>query len=249
MTSSGAVLLVSHGSPEPQSNDQFLKFRDLMRAQQPQITIEGAFLEVTRPDFLGALQDLLAKGVTRVVVMPCFLFPGGHVSEDIPALIQKAVRNRSDATVVYGATFSEYPAAADILVEQIPAEILSGKTAQIILVAAGSIALANRETVERLTALIQERTGLHTTYGYLDQGEPLMETVLAQAVKGEAKSLVVLPCLLFQGVYMRKVERTVEGFSMSHPDVTVTVGSPFGLDPRLAEAVLQEAAKLLASAT
>jgi len=242
---SDTVLLVSHGSPEPEANEQFLKFRDMVRHRQPRVRVEGAFLERARPDFLEVLQDLLAEGVTNVAVMPCFLFPGGHVSEDIPALIQEVVRKRFGAQVHYGATLSEHPAVADILVEQIPADTLNETTARIILVAAGSIALANRETVERLVAEIQKRTGLSTSYGYLDQGEPLIDVALVHVAKEDTKRLVVLPCLLFRGVYLRSVQRTIERFHMSYPDIEVTLGEPFGLDPRLAVVVEQAALQLL----
>jgi len=241
-----AVVLVSHGSPEAEFNAAFLKVVDVVRDRRPEWRVEGGFLERARPAFADVLADVLAAGDTPVAVVPCFLFPGGHTEDDIPARIAEAKRRAPAADVRYGRTLAEHPDVAAILMDEIPAAALNEAKSVLVLVAAGSIAVHNREAVERLVAALRTQTGLSTRFGYLDQGEPLVTDVLAEAVRSRPPHLVVLPCLLFPGVYLRSVKRIVEGFRSSSTSMQIRVGAPFGEDPRLAAVIESEARRVLA---
>ncbi|MBI5440943.1 MAG: CbiX/SirB N-terminal domain-containing protein [Deltaproteobacteria bacterium] len=49
--------------------------------------VEVAFLQLSRPDLTEAVEECMGAGVTRIAVVPFFLFPGAHVLEDIPAAV------------------------------------------------------------------------------------------------------------------------------------------------------------------
>jgi sirohydrochlorin ferrochelatase len=112
-------------------------------------------------------------------------------------------------------------------------------------VAAGSIAIRNREAIERLAKPIRKATGLPVSFGYLDHGEPLIQDVLKIAAQERAGWLIVLPCLLFAGQYMRTLKRMVDGVRQASHATLLKLGEPFGLDPRMPAVVESLAARLL----
>lgn len=55
----------------------------------PGVEVTGAALQFNRPDLEEAVASLVRRGVSRVVIMPYFLFSGKHITEHIPELIEK----------------------------------------------------------------------------------------------------------------------------------------------------------------
>jgi len=245
MTDVPAVVLVSHGSPEAESNEQFLTLRDAVRARRPGWRVEAGVLERAHPSFADVLGGMVAERVGRIAVVPCFLFPGGHADDDLPAVIAEAASRRPGVDIRLGGTLSEQEIIADILLDQVPLEAMNSGKATIVLVAAGSVAVRNREAIERLVKTIRGKTGLSTRFGYLDHGEPLIGAVLAQAAAQSPGWLIVMPCLLFAGQYMRSLRRMVESVRKSSNASVFKLGEPFGLDPRMPAVVESLAVRLL----
>ncbi|MEK7767306.1 MAG: CbiX/SirB N-terminal domain-containing protein, partial [bacterium] len=201
MAEGSAVLLVSHGSPEKESNEQVLKLRDRLRAIRRGWRVEAAFLEREHPSFHDVLLDLLAEGISMIAVLPVFLFPGRHTSEDIPAEIADAHRKRPQAKIVLGPPLSEYVDLAEMLAAKIPPGAVATNPPRVILAAAGAVAIENRRTLEELVAKVQRRAGASARYAYLDHGEPLIEEVFREAAIEKPPAVVILPCILFPGMY------------------------------------------------
>lgn len=53
------------------------------------VEIVGGAMQFNHPDLEEAAELLITKGVKKIVVAPYFLFPGRHVMEDIPELIER----------------------------------------------------------------------------------------------------------------------------------------------------------------
>lgn len=240
-----AVVLVAHGSPEARANEEFLNLAAALQTRRPDWKVTAGFLERAKPDVLEMLRDALAAGGAPVVLLPCFLFPGGHTGEDLPRLVDQATRGTDGAVVKVGGTLGEHPALADILADQIPVDALNDAQAKLVLVAAGSVALANREALDRFAGVIRRKTGLGVRFAYLDQGEPQLDRVLTDLAAERAKQVVILPCLLFPGVYERTLGRIVDGFRMQRTGVNLRVGGLLGGDPRLAAILEAQAVELL----
>ncbi|MCV6606493.1 MAG: CbiX/SirB N-terminal domain-containing protein, partial [Porticoccaceae bacterium] len=92
---SNALIMISHGSPRAQANEEFLalvgRVRELVQAQYTQV--EGAFLGSTTPDIASAINDAIAKGASSISVLPYFLNSGVHVAKDVPAIIEQQQQN------------------------------------------------------------------------------------------------------------------------------------------------------------
>lgn len=237
--------LVAHGSPELQSNEEFLKLCAAVAARHPEWNVQGAFLERARPEFADVLGEMAAAGASPIAVIPYFLFPGGHADDDIPAVIE-AARRRNPATLIrYGRPLAEHRDVSEILIDDVPVDALHDPRSAIVLVAAGSVAAANRSALERLADAVRQRTGLSTRYGYLDLGDPPSADALSEVLKNRAPYVTVLPCLLFPGVFMRSLARLVDGFRASYEGVPIKLGRPFGADPRVLGVIESSIAELL----
>ena len=55
----------------------------------PGVEVIGAAFQFNHPTLEEAVESLAVRGVERIVIMPYFLFPGRHVTEHIPQLVEK----------------------------------------------------------------------------------------------------------------------------------------------------------------
>ena len=62
----------------------------------PGVEVIGAAFQFNHPTLEEAVESLVVRGVERIVIMPYFLFPGRHITEDIPQLVEKLKRIYSE---------------------------------------------------------------------------------------------------------------------------------------------------------
>ncbi len=55
----------------------------------PGVEVAGAALQFNHPTLEEAVESLAVRGVEWIVIMPYFLFPGRHITKDIPQLVEK----------------------------------------------------------------------------------------------------------------------------------------------------------------
>jgi sirohydrochlorin cobaltochelatase len=82
------IVLLAHGSPDPDWRKPLEEARDRLRARMPGRRVELAFLEHTEPSLGAAVAQISADGHTRAIVMAAFLSGGGnHIKKHVPALV------------------------------------------------------------------------------------------------------------------------------------------------------------------
>jgi sirohydrochlorin cobaltochelatase len=89
MSSSDALVLVAHGSPDPDWRRPLEQLHARLQAQLgPRVSL--AYL-AHAPSIEDAVASFAAAGHTRVVIVAALLSPGGrHVKQDIPAAVAQA---------------------------------------------------------------------------------------------------------------------------------------------------------------
>lgn len=86
------VLLVGHGTRDPEGVAGFLELAALVAERRPEWQVEPAFLEFAAPSIADGVAKLLAEGTPELlVVAPLLLFAAGHAKEDIPREVAAAV--------------------------------------------------------------------------------------------------------------------------------------------------------------
>ena len=86
-----ALLLVDHGSRRAASNEQLKAVAALVRERLGgQFEVAVAHMEIADPTIASAVEDLVGRGASQIVVVPYLLSPGRHSTEDIPRLARHA---------------------------------------------------------------------------------------------------------------------------------------------------------------
>ena len=62
--------------------------------------VATAFLELAEPSIPQAIDDAVKAGATRLTIMPYFLSAGRHVEEDVPAIINTAIKRYPHTDIV-----------------------------------------------------------------------------------------------------------------------------------------------------
>jgi len=84
------LLIVAHGSRREASNDEVRELVKAVRSQASHFeSVESAFLELSNPSIPDGLRKAVAEGHQRIIILPYFLSAGRHVTEHIPAEVQK----------------------------------------------------------------------------------------------------------------------------------------------------------------
>ena len=80
-----AVILLAHGARDAAWATPFEAVCARIRERAPEALVRLAFLELMAPTLEDAGAELVARGCTRIAVVPAFLGMGGHVRRDVPA--------------------------------------------------------------------------------------------------------------------------------------------------------------------
>lgn len=85
------IILLAHGSRDPQWTASFEQVRAAVERRLPEGPTVLAYLEHSLPDFVTAVDQLVARGTTLIEVVPLFLGAGGHVRNDVPQLVERVM--------------------------------------------------------------------------------------------------------------------------------------------------------------
>ncbi len=113
------ILVLAHGSREKKTEETLEQIITMVKKTLPEELIEIAFLQFSEKNLAAGLKALLAKGVTKIKVVPYFLFQGVHICQDIPNEIAEFLLDYPKVTVEMGKTLDADPRLAAILVDRI----------------------------------------------------------------------------------------------------------------------------------
>lgn len=82
------LILLAHGARDPRWREPFERLRERICAKRPELAVRLAFLELMAPDLLMAGEQLVAAGANALRVVPVFFGQGGHLRDDVPALVE-----------------------------------------------------------------------------------------------------------------------------------------------------------------
>src|SRR5688500_5365615 len=90
-----AIVLCDHGSRREEANLFLEELAELVRSRVPDVPVHVAHLEIAPPSIAAAIAACARDRAEEIVVVPCFLAPGRHVIDDVPRLVEEAVRASS----------------------------------------------------------------------------------------------------------------------------------------------------------
>ena len=109
------VVIVDHGSRVAASNVLLERFVEQFAADGPYGIVEPAHMELAEPSIRTAFGRCVERGARRVVVMPYFLSPGRHWSDDIPRLTAEAADEHPGVAYLVGAPLGLHPLVQGVI--------------------------------------------------------------------------------------------------------------------------------------
>jgi sirohydrochlorin cobaltochelatase len=111
-----AVILLDHGSREPEANAQLAEVAKLVAARLPGRRVACAHLTLAAPSLAEAATDCVRAGARAIVVVPVFLAAGRHVREDLPRLLAEVATAHPTVSFRLARALGADAALADLLV-------------------------------------------------------------------------------------------------------------------------------------
>ena len=112
------LVVFAHGSRVTAANDAVRAVAEEASRRAAMPVYRTAFLELADPTLAGAVEELAAKGVRRILVTPYFLTMGRHLTEDLPRLMASIRAAHPELHLEASLPLDGHPALAGILAER-----------------------------------------------------------------------------------------------------------------------------------
>lgn len=113
------LLIVAHGSPRPEANEDVVKVAEEVRGRNVFPLVEVGYLDCNDPDIPTAIDNCVAAGATTILVVPYFLHSGKHFLKDVPELLDEATTRHPGVTILLGDYLGHEPQVVEVLMDRV----------------------------------------------------------------------------------------------------------------------------------
>ena len=230
-----ALVALAHGSRDPRSAATIKALVDEVKAMRPDLRVEAAFLELSKPSFQTVVDRLVKAGHDEIVVVPLLLTEAYHAKVDVPSAVAEATRatpacrsarRRSSAsrrTSWRCSTCGCARRSASSRVRELDA---------LVLAAAGSSDPLANQAVARLARVWGARHKLPVTAAFASASPPATGEAV-RAFRAEGRRHIAVASLFLAPGFLpdRAGELALEAGA-------VAVSEPLGAHPELARTIL-----------
>ncbi len=230
-----ALVALAHGSRDPRSAATIGTLVDEVKALRPDLTIEKAFLELSRPHFSTVVDRLVKRGHDEIVVVPLLLTEAYHAKVDVPRAVAEASARHEGLSIRSTDVLGLGTQLLDVLDLRMRESLKASRVRELdalVLAAAGSSdALAN-QAVARLARLWGTRHKLPVTAAFASAAPPATGEAV-RAFRAEGRRHIAVASLFLAPGFLpdRARELALEAGA-------VAVSEPLGAHPELARTVL-----------
>jgi sirohydrochlorin cobaltochelatase len=237
-----ALLIVGHGSRDPRGAREFHDLVDLVRRRNPPLTVEGGFIELSRPPISECVDRLAESGARNVAAVPLMLLTAGHAKDDIPATLVREKMDHPELSFSYGRALGIRSELLELVDERISAvvrEEVKEETAVLIVGRGSSDPDANSDLSKIARLFYEGRPYPVVESAYVSMTPPDVAYGLDRCLKLGAKRIVVFSYFLFTGLLEERIRGQSRAFAEVNPGVLVHYAGYFGPDPSLADLVVE----------
>ena len=229
-----ALVALAHGSRDPRSAASITALVDAVRAMRPDLKVERAFLDLSKPS-LDTTIDRLSRKHEEIVVVPLLLTEAYHAKVDVPSAVAAAqarhaeVRIRAPPILGLEARFLE---VLDLRMREALASARARELDALVLAAAGSSDPLANQSVARLARLWGSHHKLPVTAAFASTSPPATGEAVRAFRKEGRRHIAVASLFLAPGFLPdRAAELALEAGA-------VAVSEPLGAHPEIARTVL-----------
>jgi sirohydrochlorin cobaltochelatase len=204
---SEGLLLVGHGSRSAAGQaDMEALATGVSRARGARgVTVELGYLELCDPPAGVALDRLVERGVSRVVVLPLMLHAAGHSKSDVPALVLEGRHRHPGVVLTYGRPFGIDHALLEAARRRIDA--VGGTGQPLALISRGTSDPDANGDAYKVARLLAECTSAPlVNVGFSGVTWPTVADCLDQLHRLGAERIVAFMWFLATGVLMDRID-------------------------------------------
>ena len=114
-----AILLMAHGSRIPEANSAVNEIAGMVKQFAGYDIVEVSFRENHSPNIQKGIDDCVAQGAERVLLVPYFLYAGAHVLEDLPKELEEARLRHPGVEMAMGKHLGVHKRLAKLVIDRI----------------------------------------------------------------------------------------------------------------------------------
>lgn len=169
-------------------------------------------------------------GFSQIKVVPLFLAPGVHVTEDIPSEISLAIKQINNLVTIELSTFlGKYSEMARLLTKK----FFNLSAQERILIAHGS----RLSSVASYYQNLADTANAVMAYWSI---APSLEQQVEALVEAGRTQIAILPYFLFPGKITQAIAAKVASLQAKYPQVELFLGQPLGATEEIAELIARE---------
>jgi sirohydrochlorin ferrochelatase len=230
-----ALVALAHGSRDKRSAATITELVREVRSLRPDLRIEKAFLDLSRPDFQTVVDRLVKAGYDEIVVVPLLLTEAHHAKVDVPDAVTEATARHEGlkirVTRILGleACFLE---VLDLRMREALKDARVRELDALVVAAAGSSDPLANQAVARLARLWGTHHKLPVTAAFASAAPPAAGEAV-RAFRGEGRRHIAVASLFLAPGLLpdRAAELAVEAGA-------VAVSEPLGAHPEIARTIL-----------
>jgi sirohydrochlorin cobaltochelatase len=101
------LILFAHGARDVLWAEPFERLARQVREAAPGHEVRLAFLELMRPSLREAAASIVTAGASAIRIVPIFFGQGGHIRQDLPAIIESLRAEYPDVEVLCASPVGE----------------------------------------------------------------------------------------------------------------------------------------------
>jgi sirohydrochlorin cobaltochelatase len=237
---------VGHGSRDPRGAEEFHELLALIRGRNPHLSIEGGFIELSRPPISECVDRLAEGGARSVAAVPLMLLAAGHVKDDIPATLVREKLSHPGINFNYGRALGIRPELLELMEDKVSAVVPENEKEEtaVLVVGRGSSDPDANSDLSKIARLFYEGRRYPVVEGaYVSMTPPDVAAGLERCRRLGAKRVAVFSYFLFTGVLEERIREQSEVFAAENPDVEVRYAGYFGPSERVAELLMKRYAE------
>ncbi len=236
------LLLVGHGTRDPEGRQAFLEFAQAYHQLDACRPVFPCFLELTEPSIFDVLSQCAAAGYTDLSVLPILLFAARHNKFDVTNELDRARQAFPQLRYHYG---RHYGIAPEILTlwrsrlemldsPEFNPQGISREETVLLVVGRGSSDPDANGDVFKLARMLWEGSGYKTVeVCFIGITHPRLEVGFERANFYQPRRVIVLPHFMFTGALVKKIYTLTEVAQQQFPSVEYVNLPEIGLHPQL----------------
>jgi sirohydrochlorin ferrochelatase len=230
-----ALVALAHGSRDPRSAATIKALVAEVRAMRPDLRVEAAFLELSKPSFETVVDRLVKKGHDEIVVVPLLLSEAYHATVDVPGAVAEMTAKHEGLQIRATSILGLEPCfleVLDIRMREALSEARARELDALVLAAAGSSDPLANQAVARLGRLWGSHHKLPVTAAFASSAPPATGEAV-RAFRAEGRRHIAVASLFLAPGFLpdRAKELALEAGA-------VAVSEPLGAHPELARTIL-----------